>query len=86
VAQRELEAGEKAQEALSSHDPVALAAIRRYLVGVYLARGDLPAARRALDALLSVLEHTLLPQAAELVDAHRYVDELAHREKAAPAR
>ena len=86
VAQRELEAAEQAQEALSSHDPVSLAAIRRYLVGVYLARGDLPAARRALDASLPVLEHTLLPQAVELVDARRYADELARREKAAPAR
>jgi serine/threonine-protein kinase len=85
VAQRELEAAEKAQEALQSHDPIALAAIRRYLAGVYLARGDLPAARRALDAALPVLEQTLLPQAVELVDAHRYADELARREKAAPA-
>ena len=70
---------------MPSNDAVALAAVRRYLAGVYLARGDLPAARRTLDAALPVLEQTLLPQAVELVDARRYADELARREKAASA-
>ena len=84
VAQRELEAAEKAQEALPSNDAVALAAVRRYLAGVYLARGDLSAARRTLDAVLPVLERTLLPQAVERVDAHRYAEELARRERQRP--
>jgi serine/threonine-protein kinase len=83
VAQGELETAEKAQQELPSHDAIALAAIQRYLAGVYLARSDLPAARRALAASLPVLEDALLPQALELVDAHRYADELARREKAA---
>ncbi len=83
VAQRELESAEKAQQAFPSDDAVTLAAIRRYLAGVYLARGDLPATRRTLDAALPVLEQTLLPQALELADAHRYTDELSRREKAA---
>jgi len=84
LAQHELEAAEQAQQSLASQDPVTLAAIRRHLAGVYLARGDLPGARRKLDAALPVLEHALLPQAIELIEARHSADELARREKAAP--
>ena len=82
LARHELEAAEAAQTVLSNADPIALAAIRRYLAMVYLASGDLPATRRALDASLPVLERTLLPQAQELVDARASAAELARREKA----
>jgi serine/threonine-protein kinase len=81
LAQRELEVAAKAQQVLSSRNPVALAEIRCALAGVYLARGILPAARRTLDASLPVLEQTLLPQAVARVEAHRYAEELARREK-----
>ena len=86
LAEQELQAAEKAQAALSNPDPISLAAIRRYLAAVYLARDDLPAARRALDAALPVLESTLLPQALELVDARACLAELARREQAVASR
>lgn len=86
LAQEVLEAAEQAEAALSNDNPVALAAIRRYLAGVYLSRNNLPAARHALDAALPVLERSLLPTAVELVDAHRYADALARREKVAMPR
>jgi tetratricopeptide (TPR) repeat protein len=85
TAQREFEAAETAQAALNQADPNDLAILRMRLAGVLLARGDLTAARHKLDAALPQLDGSLLPQAVELIEAHRYADELARREKASPA-
>lgn len=69
AAQKELADAETMQVALRGSDPVLLAVVRLRRAEVLAAAGDLPGARRALDAAQPVLDSALLPQAQEAVEA-----------------
>ena len=83
AAQQALETAKAAQVLLHDDDPIDLAVIRVHLAGVLLARGDVVAARRELDASRPLIETTLLPAAVERSEADAVEADLEKREAVA---
>jgi len=69
AAQRDFEAAEAMQQALSDPDPISLAITRMRLAKALLARGDTAGSKRRLDESLPILQNALIPGALELKEA-----------------
>src|SRR5262249_18319889 len=69
----------EAAEAKPTRVPIELAIVRMRLAGVLIARGDVNAAGKKLDAAMPILETALLPDAVEVVEGKQYLAQLARK-------